>query len=137
MRVSTIVACLMLVSTPSALACDGYGAAQTGWLHERPSSYRYFDVETAEETTTLSASLVGAGAASLALVAFAFRILSRASGGRRVRPLEFEPAMPEESPTPIERPGDAWIRIDPGHERTEPIGAGREEEALSGVREMH
>jgi hypothetical protein len=106
-------------------------------LHERPSSYRYFDVETAEETTTLAMSLVSAGAASLALVVVAFRILTRAPGGRRGRPTEVEPATPEESLTPIERPGDPWIRIDPGHERPEPIGAGRDEEALSGACEMH
>jgi hypothetical protein len=137
MRVSTIVACLVLVSTPTALACDGHGAAQTGWLQETPSSDRYFAGETAEETTTLAVSLVGAGAAALALVVFAFRIMTRASGGRRVGPTEFEPAAPEESPTPIERPGDPWIRIDAGHERPEPIGIGRDEEALSGVHEMH
>jgi hypothetical protein len=137
MRLSTIVACLLLVSPPSALACLEHAAEQTGWLHETPSMHRYFAAGSAEEASMLGRSLAGAGVASLALVVMAFRVLSRASRRGGAGPVEFEPAMREGPSSPLERPGDPWTRIDQGHERPEPIRAGRDEQALSGVLEMH
>ena len=137
MRLSTIVACLLLISPPSALACIEHAAEQTGWLHETPSAYRHFAGEGAEASSMLGLSLLGAGSASLALVFVAFRALSRAQGRSEPRPVEFEPDEPAEpSPSP-DRPGDPWIRVDPGHERLELAGAGRGEEALSRALAMH
>jgi hypothetical protein len=130
------VVCLVLASPPSVLACFEHPAEQTGWLHETASSNRYFAVANAEEATMLGVSLVGAGVASLALVVVAFRILCRAQGRGRVRPVEFEPATPEEPASPFDRPGDPRIRIDQGHERPEPTQVGRDEEAFSRVLEM-
>src|SRR5262249_8757806 len=133
MRLSTIVACLLLVTPFPALACIEHAAEQTGWLREAPSAHRYFAAESAEGTTMLGVSLMGAGLASLALVVMAFRILRRAPAGGRARPVEFEPATPEESTTPSGRPREPWIRIDEGHERPEPTRVGRDEGAFSHV----
>jgi hypothetical protein len=137
MRLSTIVACLLLVSPSSALACYEHGAEATGWLHKMPSPHRGFAEEGAEEASMLGVWLAGAGSASFALVVVAFRALSRAPGRGRIRPVELEPAAPAESSAPFDRPGDPRIRIDQGHERPEPTRSGRDEEALSHALAMH
>jgi len=137
MRFSTIVACLLLVlSTPSALGCYEHGADATQKLS---SPHRTFAAEGAEteEASMLGVRLAGAGLASLALIAVAFRALSRAPSRGRIRPVELELADPSVRPSPFERPGDPWIRVDRGHERPEPTRAGRDEEALPCVLEMH
>jgi len=137
MRLSTIVACLLLISPPSALACIEHAAEQTGWLHETPSAYRHFAGEGAEASSMLGLSLLGAGSASLALVFVAFRALSRAQGRSRPRPVGSESDDLVEPSAPLMRPGAPWLRIDPGHEPLEPAGAGRGEETLSGALAMH
>jgi hypothetical protein len=136
MRLSTIVACLLLVSPSSALACYEHGAEATQKLS---SPHRAVAAEgaEAEEASMLGVRLAGAGLASLALVVVAFRALSRAPGRGRARPVELEPATPAESSAPFDRPGDPRIRIDQGHERPEPTRSGRDEEALSYALAMH
>jgi hypothetical protein len=136
MRLSTIVACLLLVSPPSAVACYEHGAEATQKLS---SPHRAFAAEggEGEEAAMLGVRLAGAGLASLALVVVAFRALSRAPGRGRIRPVELEPASPAESSAAFDRTDDLRIRFDQGHERPEPARAGRDEEALSHALAMH
>ena len=138
MRLSTIVACLLLVSSSPALGCIEHSAEQTGWLQEMPSKYRDFAAVGAEESSTITLSLAGAGSAALALVLVAFRFLSRASAPGRARPVEFELAAPDGTPSPVDRPAETRLRVDRGHGRPEPARVARhEEEALSCALEMH
>ena len=137
MRLSTIVACLLLVSSPPALGCIEHSAEQTGWLQEMPSKYQDFAAVGAAESTTITLSLAGAGSAALALVLIAFRFLSRASAPGRARPVESEPAASDGPPPPVDRPADTRCRVDPGHGRPEPARVARDEEALSYALEMH
>lgn len=123
MRLSTIVACLLLLSPSRALACIEHAAEQTGWLHEAPSASRYFAGAGAEESSMVGLSLLGL--ASMALVFVAFRALFRADGRSRIRPDESGPGTELQASPPLVWPGDAWIRLDPGHERPEPAGARR------------
>ena len=117
MRPSTIVACLLLISPPSALACIEHADEQTGWLHETPSAYRHFATAGAEASSMLGLSLLGAGSASLALVFVAFRALSRAQGRPRPRPVGSESDDPVESSAPIMRPGTPGSASSPPRRR--------------------
>jgi hypothetical protein len=130
MRPWMILCCLLLVPPPSVLACYDYPAEATSTL-SRPNRAAATWGAEAEEATTAGAWLAAIGSAALVLVAVAFRAFCRASGRDLVRPAEFEPAAPEVPSAPADRPGEGWIRVDPGHEPPGPTGAGRHEEALS------
>ena len=116
MRVSTIVASVLLASTSPALACDKFEYGSEGWLGKMPIARRAFAEEGAEEASMSGVRIAGAGLAALALVAVAFRSFRRASG--RAGPAEFEMA-------------------DPGHERPELDWDVEDEEALPEALAMH
>jgi hypothetical protein len=122
----------VLVSPSPVLACYEYTAEATPMLSTPNRASSAWGVE-AEESSMAGVRLAAAGLASLGLVAMAFRVLSRA----KRRSMVVEPDRPVEGPSPFLRPGSPGIRIDPGHERLEPAGAGRGEEALSGALAMH
>jgi hypothetical protein len=135
MRISTIVVSLLLASTSPALACDKFEYGSEGWLGKMPIARRAFAEEGVEESSMSGVRMVGAGVAALALVAVAFRAFRRATGW--ARPVEFERAAPEGWSAPSLRPGDAWLRVDRGHERPEPGRAVEDEEALPEAVAMH
>jgi hypothetical protein len=85
MRRASIAVCLLLAFPSSVLGClDEHNPQQTGWFREMPSSSWSFSSESAAETRMLEVSLIGAGAASLALVGLSFRALSRSAGRGRM-----------------------------------------------------
>jgi hypothetical protein len=116
MRISTIVASVLLASTSPALACDKFEYGSEGWLGKMPIARRAFAEGDAEESSMTGARIAGAGLAALALVAVAFRAFRRASV--LARPVEFEPT-------------------DPGHERPELDWDVEDEEALPEALAMH
>lgn len=132
MRSSTLVACLLLMSPSPVLACYEYTAEATPTLSTPNRASSVWGAE-AEESSMAGVRLAATGLASLALVAMAFRVLSRA----RRRSMIVDPERPVEGLSPFLRPAGPGIRVDPGHERPEPTRAGRGEEALSGALAMH
>jgi hypothetical protein len=135
MRISTIVVSLLLASGSPALSCDKFETGPEGWLSRMPIARRAFAEAGEEESAMSGARIVGVGLAALALVAVTFRAFGRASG--RARPVEFEPAGAGEPPWPTRPPGDAWLRVDPGHVEPGPGPSVEDEEALSGALAMH
>jgi len=135
MRPWMILSCLLLVPPPSVLACYESTAEATQTLSTPNRASVAWGAE-AEEATMAGAWLAAAGSAALVLVGVAFRAFCRASARGQDRSIEFEPAAPEVPSAPAGRPGEAWIRVDPGHEQPGPNRVGRHEEALSCVLEM-
>jgi hypothetical protein len=86
MRLSTIAVCLLVLCPWPAFGCIEHEAQQTGWFHEMPSSYARFAGDGAEASGMLGLWLLGAGSASVALIAVSFRAFSRAAGRAPARP---------------------------------------------------
>lgn len=122
MRVLMIVACLMLIPTPPALACFGEEVEPAGGSLKMAMPHRAYADEGAEASSVSGARIAGAGLAALALIAVVFRALGRASD--RARSVEAEP---------LRWPIEGGIRLDPGHEWPEPRQAVEDEESLSGA----
>src|SRR5262249_11042364 len=128
MRRSTIAVCLLLMSPFSVSACDDHAGQRPGWLEARHRSAWELAQGTAEGMRweeMLGVASLAAGSAALFLGAVWPRGASRAGGHGRMHPLE--PAAPAPRAVPWDQPVGLPVRVDQGHERSEPSRVTRED----------